>query len=435
MSRTAAPGTGSLEEASAAAGNRGHLLDQLDRVRAFSLDLCAPLEPEDCLLQAMPDVSPTKWHLAHTTWFFERFVLQEHVAGYEPHEPQYYFLFNSYYNSLGPMHARPRRGLLSRPTLAAVFAYRSEIDARLRDLAGACDEPTLARIAPLLELGCHHERQHQELILSDIKYNFFCNPLRPAVSAPALTAVAEKAPEPGWVPGEGGVREIGAAGAGFCFDNETPRHAEVVEPHALASRPVTNGEFLAFMADDGYRRPELWLDAGAAVVAEQGWRQPLYWFQQDGDWLQYTLAGPVSLAEAEPVVHLSFYEADAFARWSGCRLPSEAEWELAAAPLPVAGNFAESRRFHPEAAGGGAGLLQLFGDVWEWTASPYVGYPGYRPAAGAVGEYNGKFMCNQFVLRGGSCASAGDHVRPTYRNFFPPEARWQFSGLRLARDA
>jgi ergothioneine biosynthesis protein EgtB len=436
MSQPAAPGSGSRERDRAPAPDRSRLLERYAAVRSFTLALCETLDPEDALLQAMPDVSPTKWHLAHTTWFFERFLLEEHAAGYRAHDPQYYFLFNSYYNSIGPMQPRPERGLLSRPTLAEVIGYRSEIDGRVREFVADCDEPTLARIAPLLELGCHHEQQHQELILTDIKYNLSRSPLLPAFRAAAAPASTGKPAKAEWHARPGGVREIGAAGSDFCFDNETPRHAEVIEPHALASRLVTNGEFLAFVADDGYRRPELWLDAGTATRAEQGWEHPLYWLPQAGGaWLEYTLAGPRPLDESEPVTHVSFFEADAFARWSGCRLPTEAEWELSAAEQPVTGNFADDRHFHPRAARGGGELEQLYGDVWEWTGSPYVGYPGYRPPAGAVGEYNGKFMCNQFVLRGGSCATPCGHVRPTYRNFFPPDARWQFSGVRLATDA
>jgi ergothioneine biosynthesis protein EgtB len=421
----------------AAMANRGQLVAQFESVRSFTLSLCAPLVPEDYVLQAMPDVSPTRWHLAHTTWFFERFILQETLADYEPWDERYYFLFNSYYHTVGPMHSRPKRGELSRPTVDEICAYRAEIDGRLCKLISACDDVTLARIAPLVILGCHHEQQHQELILTDIKYNLSRNPLLPAYGEAPKGDGAPASVEQGWIAFDGGIREIGFAGPGFCFDNEGPRHEVLLHSYALATRPVTNAEFLAFLEDGGYERSELWLDLGHATVVEQGWQHPLYWFRDRGDWMQYTLAGPVPLAGAEPICHVSFFEADAFARWAGYRLPGEAEWEVAAARAPVAGNLADNRRFHVEAAApdSGADLRQVYGDVWEWTASPYLGYPGYRPPPGAVGEYNGKFMCNQYVLRGGSCATPPGHLRPTYRNFFPPEARWQFSGLRLAVDA
>jgi ergothioneine biosynthesis protein EgtB len=407
-------------------------------VREFTLSLCKPLAPEDHVLQNMPDVSPTKWHLAHTTWFFERFVLDDFGSGYTPFDSRYYFLFNSYYNTLGDMQARPKRGQLSRPTVEEVFAYRREIDRRSKDLLFECDEATLAQIAERIELGCHHEQQHQELVLTDIKYNLSCNPLLPAYREAPKSASVARAEKRSWITGEAGVHEIGWAGAGFCFDNEGPRHEVLLHPHALASHPVTNADFRAFLEDGGYERHELWLDLGWARAANEGWKHPLYWHPQDGEWFQYTLGGSRPLDPDEPVCHVSFFEADAFARWSGKRLPGEAEWEVAAADQPLAGNLAESGRFHVAAAPGsraGGGFSQLYGDVWEWTASPYVGYPGYRPAPGAIGEYNGKFMCNQFVLRGGSCATSKSHLRPSYRNFFPPDARWQFSGIRLAQDA
>jgi len=415
--------------------SRQALLDRYDCVRSFTLKLCEPLAPEDMLLQAMADVSPTKWHLAHTTWFFERFVLMEHRAGYQACDPQYDFLFNSYYQTLGPMHARPRRGLLSRPSSEEVRDYRSEVDSRLCEFITSCDDGVFADIEPLVTLGCHHEQQHQELILSDIKYNLFCNPLLPAYHVPQAAEVPASLAAPAWVSFAGGLREIGASGIGFAFDNEMPRHSTFLEPFALASRLVTNGEYRAFVEDGGYRRPELWLDLGFGIVQERGWEHPQYWIPE-GD-RQFTLGGSLPRIDAEPVCHLSFVEADAYARWSGHRLPTESEWEVAAAESEVTGNFAASGRFHVSTAAGDAGdsLQQLFGDVWEWTASPYVGYPGYRPPSGAIGEYNGKFMCNQYVLRGGSCATPEGHVRATYRNFFPADARWQFAGLRLAADA
>jgi len=420
----------------APARSRAELCEWFEAVRAFTLLLCEPLAVEDYVLQNMPDVSPTKWHLAHTTWFFERFILREHAAGYEAWHPHYDFLFNSYYNAVGEMHARPQRGQLSRPTVAEVIRYREAVEARLQGFLSDCDAPTFARVAPLLTLGCHHEQQHQELILTDLKYNLHCNPLLPAYhEAPkAVTAVSDARPT--WLHFDGGIREIGHAGGGFCFDNEEPRHEILLRPFVLSSQLVSNGEFLEFVEARGYERPELWLDLGYAGVRAQRRRHPLYWYRQAGAWMQYTLGGPVPLELAEPVCHVSFFEADAFARFAGHRLPTEGEWETAAADQPLDGNLAERRRFHVEPASRGGGVLsQIYGDVWEWTASPYTGYPGYRPPAGAIGEYNGKFMCNQYVLRGGSCATSRSHLRPSYRNFFPPEAQWQFSGIRLAGDA
>jgi len=415
--------------------DREALRERFDRVRDFTRKLCEPLDPEDMLLQSMPDVSPTKWHLAHTTWFFERFVLAEHAPSYESVDPHYDFLFNSYYQAVGPMHARPRRGLLSRPTLSEVRDYRATVEARLRAFANDCDAETWLRVAPLIVLGCHHEQQHQELILTDIKYNLFQNPIRPAYHAPPPSAPSPSIAAPGWIAFAGGVHPIGGSAGEFGFDNEYPRHEVLLRDFALAARPVTNGEYRRFIEDDGYRRPELWLDLGFATVAERGWERPLYWEERDGRDAQFTLGGPLPWVADEPVCHLSFFEADAYARWAGARLPTEAEWEVAAAHVPVDGHFADAGAFHPRPAPAAVALRQLFGDVWEWTASPYVGHPGYRPQAGAIGEYNGKFMGNQYVLRGGSCATSRDHVRRSYRNFFPPDARWQFSGLRLAQDA
>jgi ergothioneine biosynthesis protein EgtB len=416
--------------------DRRTLRDWFVGVRDFTLSLCEPLALEDYVLQNMADVSPTKWHLAHTTWFFERFVLHEFAPHYEPWDSRYYFLFNSYYYTIGSMHSRPDRGQLSRPTVDEIRAYRREIDARLCAFISQCSEADLAQIATLVELGCHHEQQHQELLLTDIKYNLSCNPLLPAYrEAPKNMSAAVPATRR-WIALEGGIREIGYAGSGFSFDNEGPRHEVLLRRYGLASHLVTNGEFLEFVEEGGYERRELWLDLGYATIQTEGWKRPLYWFQRDGRWMQYTLGGPVPLDAAEPVCHVSYFEADAFARWAGHRLPSEAEWEVAAADQPVEGNLAESRRFHvaPAASGSRGALDQIYGDVWEWTASPYVGYPGYRPPAGAIGEYNGKFMCNQYVLRGGSCATPRSHLRPSYRNFFPAGARWQFAGIRLATD-
>jgi ergothioneine biosynthesis protein EgtB len=405
--------------------------DRFRVVRRLTERLCEPLEVEDYGLQSMPDCSPPKWHLAHTTWFFETFVLAEHEPGFRPHHPQFRYLFNSYYEAVGERWPRPARGLLSRPTVAVVAAYRRAVDERVIALLDAGDERALAQLEPLIELGLHHEQQHQELLLTDLKHAFGLNPLRP------IFAAGEPGPERGratplrWLEHPSGVREVGHAGDGFAFDNEGPRHRVFVEAFAVASRPVTAGEFLAFVQDGGYEAPALWLSDGWAARQRHGWSAPLYW-QREGDcWFAFTLRGYRPLDPAEPVCHLSYYEADAFARWAGARLLTEFEWELAAAAHEVGGNFLDSERFHP-AADSGTG--QWFGDVWEWTASPYTAYPGYRPSAGALGEYNGKFMCNQMVLRGGSCATPPGHVRPTYRNFFSPDARWQFSGLRLVKD-
>jgi ergothioneine biosynthesis protein EgtB len=411
------------------AGNAS-LRDRYERTRAATLALAAGLSAEDCALQSMPDASPVKWHLAHTSWFFETFVLEPRVPGYRVFDPRFRVLFNSYYVQVGERHPRPERGLLSRPGLDQILAYRAHVDAALvRWLQTAAAADALE----LVELGVHHEQQHQELILTDLKHLLSHNPLRPAYRAQA--AAARVAAQPlSWLGFPSGLREIGHAGEGFCFDNERPRHRVYLNAFELASRAVTNGEYLAFMQDGGYARPQLWLSDGWDARGAQQWNAPAYWERDAGGWQLFTLQGMRPLDPAEPVAHLSYYEADAYARWADARLPTEAEWETAAAGSAVRGNFVESGALHPQPAAGG-GLLQLYGDVWEWTASAYLGYPGYRPAAGAVGEYNGKFMVNQFVLRGGSCATPGSHVRASYRNFFPPAARWQFSGLRLARDA
>ncbi|HLH25807.1 MAG TPA: ergothioneine biosynthesis protein EgtB [Chloroflexota bacterium] len=411
------------------------LLQQYQKVRCFTERICEPLAAEDYVVQSMPDASPAKWHLAHTSWFFETFILSPTLPHYQPFHPMYCYLFNSYYNAVGERHARPQRGLLTRPTVGEIYQYRAHVDARMEEFLTAAAPERLAPIAPIVELGLHHEQQHQELLLTDLKHALACNPLRPAYRESAPGPAAE-APPLGWQAYPGGVGWLGFAGGGFAFDNELPRHRVFLEPFRLATRLVTNAEYLAFMADGGYRRPELWLSDGWNTVKAQGWDAPLYWEPRDGAWWVQTLAGPRPVAPAEPVCHVSYYEADAYARWAGARLPTEAEWEAAAADLPVAGNFVESERFHPAPApAGGTGLQQMYGDVWEWTASAYSPYPGFRPTAGALGEYNGKFMCSQLVLRGGSCATPASHIRASYRNFFPPDARWQFSGIRLADDA
>jgi ergothioneine biosynthesis protein EgtB len=426
--------------APAAALAAASLAERFAAVRGTTAWLCEGLSAEDCQLQSMDDASPVKWHLAHTTWFFETFVLERALPGWQPVDPAYRVLFNSYYVGVGERHPRPRRGLLSRPSLVQVQAYREVVEQAVQRWlqAGDCDPALLA----LVELGLHHEQQHQELILTDLKHHFSCNPLSPAWRpAPAHEALPAEAPPLRFVPFDGGLVEIGHDGAGFAFDNESPRHRTWLEPYALADRLVTQGEYLQFMADGGYRRPALWLSAGWDLAQAQGWQAPLHWRPDgngEGGWRQFTLHGERPLRAAEPVCHLSYFEADAYARWAGARLPTEAEWEHAAgnvdsAPPHAFGRLLDDGHGHPAPAAAGPGLKQLFGDCWEWTASAYLPYPGYRPAEGAVGEYNGKFMVDQMVLRGGSCATPRSHLRASYRNFFPTAARWQFSGVRLAR--
>jgi ergothioneine biosynthesis protein EgtB len=403
-------------------------------IRATTMALAAPLSAEDCALQSMPDASPVKWHLAHTSWFFETFVLERFVAGYRPFHPQFRTLYNSYYHGVGARHPRPERGLLSRPSLADVLAYREHVDARMAPLVARAGIEV--DLAALIELGLQHEQQHQELILTDVLHLLSCNPLQPAYQV-AKAHAPTAAPAPAWLPYAGGLVDIGHDGAGFAFDNETPRHRVFVLPFALASHPVTAGDFAAFVADGGYRRPELWVSLGWDTVVARGWIAPCHWETKDGATTTFTLAGRVALDPRAPMTQVSWFEADAYARWAGARLPTEFEWETAAAGVPIDGNFQDDgvlQPVPPRVAPPFGVPAQLFGDVWEWTASAYAPYPRFRPAPGAVGEYNGKFMCNQYVLRGGSCATPRSHVRATYRNFFPPEARWQFSGLRLARD-
>ena len=400
-------------------------------VRDATLALCAGLQPEDVVVQSMPDASPAKWHLAHTTWFFEQFLLGRE-PGYAPLHPQWSYLFNSYYQSVGPMHARTQRGLLSRPTLAEVLDYRARIDERMSALL-ARDQGDV-ELAAIFELGLNHEQQHQELLLTDIKHLFSLNPLQPAFRERAAASPGSASVPLRFLRGREGIVQIGHAGEGFAFDNESPRHRVLLHAHALANRAVTNAEYRAFIEDGGYRTPTLWLSEGWDVVRREDWSRPLYWSEDlQGE---FTLAGMQPLDPPAPVCHVSFYEADAFARWAGARLPLESEWESAAQGLAIEGNFGDGGALHPLPAHGDADVfMQMFGDVWEWTCSPYVAYPGYRPAAGAIGEYNGKFMCGQWVLRGGSCATPDGHVRESYRNFFYPGARWQFSGIRLAKDA
>jgi ergothioneine biosynthesis protein EgtB len=403
-----------------APARRAELGERLARVRAHSLALTAPLSAEDQCVQSMPDASPAKWHLAHTTWFFEAMVLGPHGGGYRPFDARLSRLYNSYYESLGPRHPRPQRGLLTRPSLAEVHAYRAHVDEALQRFIGDAGEAQWTAAAPLLELGLQHEQQHQELILTDILHALWCNPLLPAYQSAETTRTrSTTAPPLEWIAHPGGAVEIGHAGPGFAFDNETPRHPVLLAPHRIAHRLVTCGEYLDFMADGGYRQPMLWLSDGWTAVQAGGGAHPFYWLGPDdarapsAHWQVFGLDGVQPLDPAAPVNHLSFYEAAAFAEWAGARLPTESEWE---------------------AAFGAPGLREMTGHVWQWTRSSYDPYPGFRPLAGAVGEYNGKFMVGQLVLRGGSSATPAGHERPTYRNFFPPSARWQFSGLRLARD-
>lgn len=409
------------------------LAQRFAAVRARSVALAAPLSAEDAMLQSMPDASPAKWHLGHTSWFFEHFVLAAQ-PGYQPLQPQWQVLFNSYYQSIGPAHARAQRGLLSRPSLAQVLEYRAAVDARIaaRFDAGTMD----AQARCHLIVGLQHEQQHQELLLTDIKHALWCNPLQPAYRALQIPAGA--ALPLGWIDNAERIVEIGAETwpqhPHFAYDNESPRHRVLVAAHRLANRPLNNHEYRRFVEAGGYREPRWWLSQGWELCQAEGWQQPLYWDERCQR--EFTLGGWRALDPHAPVCHLSYYEADACARWAGARLPTEFEWEAAAAMAPPAGHFADDDYLHPctPAADTGSGPVQLFGDVWEWTSSAYAAYPGFRPLPGSLGEYNGKFMCGQYVLRGGSCATARGHVRASYRNFFAPSARWQFAGLRLARD-
>lgn len=402
------------------------------RVRQHTLRLCEPLSPEDTVIQSMPDASPTKWHLAHTTWFFEQFILARR-AGYRPFRPAWDFLFNSYYQAVGPMHARTQRGLLSRPRLREVMDYRAHVDAAMD---AVLDAEVASELAFLVTLGLNHEQQHQELLLTDIKHLFSIHPLQPAYRDD-LPVRRGHVPALGFVDGDTGLVEIGHDAAGFAYDNEGPRHRALLHPHQVANRPVSNAEFLQFIEDGGYRTPALWMAEGWHIVQREAWAHPLYW--SDDLCSEFTLAGRRDIDPDAPVCHISFFEADAFARWAGARLPREDEWEhLATAQASAAGNFQDDGMLHPmpasEADSDEAPVQQMFGDVWEWTSSPYVNYPGFKPLDGALGEYNGKFMCGQWVLRGGSCATPADHIRASYRNFFYPADRWQFMGLRLGRD-
>jgi ergothioneine biosynthesis protein EgtB len=406
------------------------LLERYQRVRQRSLRLCAPLSAEDAQIQSMPDASPAKWHLAHTTWFFETFVLA--TVDDEPLDPSFAFLFNSYYDAVGARVDRARRGLVTRPPLAAVHAYRYAIDTRIQH--ALIEKRFAAPALAALEIGLHHEQQHQELLLTDIKHALGTQPLVPSYRDDLVVPPRAVVSPLAWIDIDGGTIEIGAADETFAFDCERPRHHVIVEPYRLATRPVCNAEVLAFLADGGYQEPRFWLSDGWTTVQHEHWEAPLYWQHDDGAWMIYTLGGLREVEPAETACHLSYYEADAIARWAGARLPSEAEWEHAAARLASAdtGHFADDDVLQPRAAG--TGMSQLYGDVWEWTQSAFAPYPGFAPLPGALGEYNGKFMASQLVLRGGSCLTPRDHVRASYRNFFPPSARWQMSGVRLAAD-
>ncbi len=426
------------------AGERESLRERYRCVRGLTEALAGPLHPEDQVVQSMPDVSPTKWHRGHTTWFFETFLLEPALTGYDAFDPALRYLFNSYYESVGPRHPRPQRGLLTRPTVAEVARYRAHVDVAMEKLIDRCEPEAWSRVASLVELGLHHEQQHQELLLMDIKHVLSCNPLDPvyADTGPAPPAAAPA--EPRMLEHAGGMVAIGHAGEGFSFDNELPAHETFLEPFRIADRLVTCEEWLEFMDDGGYGRPELWLSDGWYAVRSEDWRAPAYWLDDgDGGWNVFTLSGRRAVEPAEPVVHVSHYEADAFARWRRMRLPTEFEWEHAAAPLTVEGGLPATApapaRLHPTAddrvAAAPTRMRQAYGQVWQWTASAYLPYPRFRPAAGAVGEYNGKFMSGQMVLRGGACITPSGHVRATYRNFFPPSSRWMFGGVRLAADA
>jgi ergothioneine biosynthesis protein EgtB len=388
----------------------------------------------------MAEVSPTKWHLAHTTWFFETFIVKKWVTGYSPAVPEYAYLFNSYYNAAGDMHRRDLRGLISRPTVDETKRYRTSIDSHIDNLLADADEKKLAELEPLITLGIHHEQQHQELLITDIKHVFAQNPLHPVYRErkidPPETDKIDVAPVD-FIEFDEAIVEIGHDGSGFSYDNEGPRHRALVPAFSLANRLVTNAEYLEFMEDNGYARAEFWLSLGWTTLNEQRWSAPLYWEKRDGEWWNFTLSGFRPVDESEPVTHISYFEADAFANWADARLPTEFEWERAAAKIDIEGNFVESERFHPKRftpPPQNPDLQQMFGDAWEWTRSAYSPYPGYHAARGALGEYNGKFMCNQYVLRGGSCATSRAHIRKTYRNFFQPDKRWQFTGIRLSRD-
>lgn len=412
--------------------NRNQSLNErYQLVRDFSTELCKTLSAEDCMIQSMEDASPTRWHLAHTTWFFETFILSE-WSNYRPFDQRFSYLFNSYYNSLGEQFPRPKRGVLSRPGLDEIKEYRAYVDQNLNDFLknGDCK----AELIPVIEIGLHHEQQHQELMLTDIKHAFSCNPLFPKFQEQVEFENSNREnSDAAWMKFGEGLFDFGFSGDGFCYDNESPQHRQFLEPFELRPTLVTNGEYLEFIESGGYEVPDWWLSAGWTTIKENSWNSPLYWVKKDDRWYEFTLAGLVPLDLNRPVCHVSYYEADAFARSVGYRLPTEFEWEHAAGSLQKYGQFVDELLMLQQPIHPTAGDTSLFGNVWQWTSSQYTAYPGYHAPEGAIGEYNGKFMCNQFVLRGGSCATHSSHIRPTYRNFFPPEARWQFSGIRLAK--
>ncbi|HKI77871.1 MAG TPA: ergothioneine biosynthesis protein EgtB [Ignavibacteriaceae bacterium] len=414
---------------------RTEITNRYKSVRNFTEELCNPLVIEDYVVQTMPDVSPAKWHLAHVAWFFETFVLRESKKDYKDFHPMYNFIFNSYYVQVGPRHTRAHRGHLTRPTVKDIYEFREYVDSNMLDFINNCDEETFEKIVSIIEIGLNHEQQHQELMLTDIKHVFSVNQLHPVYSEKEFPVI-EKIPELKWKKFNEGIYEIGHDRESFCYDNETPVHKEFLKPFEIGSRLVTNKDYLEFIEDGGYKKTPLWLSDGWATLEREGWEAPMYWEKKDGEWWNFKLTGFKKVNPNEPVCHVSFYEADAFARWAGYRLPTEAEWEVASSNIPAKGNFVEERIFHPIALKHSSGqeLQQIFGDVWEWTGSSYLPYPGYKPLPGALGEYNGKFMSGQMVLRGGSCATSSTHIRKTYRNFFYPDSRWQFMGLRLARD-
>lgn len=421
------------EKTTAQRYSREHLINRFKQIRQASLDIVAPLEPEDYVIQVMTNTSPTKWHLAHVSWFFETFVLDKAYDDYESLHPQYAYIFNSYYLQTGEPHGRAKRGFLSRPTVDEVIEFRGYVNQEVIKFLENATEEQLVEFGPVIEIGNNHEQQHQELMITDFKFMFGQNPLYPVYRE-------QKRPESnppgdlGWVSFDEGIYEIGNSGDEFTYDNEHPRHRKFLEAFALGDRLTTNREYMEFMNDDGYQRSELWLDDGWAAVNGNSWISPLYWCKRNDGWYVYTLSGLRKVDLNEPVTHLSYYEADAFARWAGKRLPTEAEWEVAAGDLQYDGNFVEKERFHPQPLQENSnGLKQMYGDVWEWTKSSYDAYPGYQPLEGALGEYNGKFMASQYVLRGGSCATSKTHIRKTYRNFFYPDARWQFNGIRLTQ--
>lgn len=412
--------------------SKDHLLDQFKKVRTFSHYIVEPLETEDFVIQPMENASPTKWHLAHTSWFFETFVLGKFLPGFESLHPQYAYFFNSYYLQTGVPFTRAKRGLLSRPTVKDVFEYRAYVNEQMESFILNCDEDVWAEAAFVVEIGNHHEQQHQELILTDLKFLLAQNPLLPVYREAEETTTDIVSPIE-WIAFEEGLVEIGNKGNEFTYDNEHPHHRTFVQDFELADRLITNGEFLEFIEAGGYEKSVYWLDEGWSSVQREEWKSPLYWFKRNDEWMQFTLSGARAVNLNEPVTHISYFEADAYARFKGCRLPTEQEWEFACGDIEVEGNFVDEDNFHPVASSPKNGLKQMYGDAWEWTMSSYSPYPYYKPLPGALGEYNGKFMANQYVLRGGSCATSSSHIRKTYRNFFHANARWQFSGIRLAR--